>query len=193
MYLHTKAGFVEADAWDGSPVPNKTHMAELQAAAARCTGHEAVIVVRSRYKETILDLLAAAFKGKADVLASPEDWDYEFRCYLTASEYASVLVAVAMGLDYRNFKTWCAHHQGGKQHKLAHDIWHAAHADGHRRQSALSDPSLLDGRVRSARRAPTLAEDEFHPPAAADMVAINEALAAGKVKTKPARKPRRGQ
>ena len=150
MYLHTKYGFVEADLWDGAAIPNKLQSSALDAAlaATSCVGAK-VVVARSRYKQTLVDLVAllgsaARFIGSVEpepieVLASPQGWDYEFRCYLTTAEFAGILSMVVVNLDYRNFKTWCSKHQGAVQYKLASDIWHAAHKDGGRKQFDLSD------------------------------------------------------
>lgn len=146
MYLHFKAGFIEADRWDGRPVP--VHAAHLSRAAGP-SGQEAVIVVRSRELSTIesvIELIPSAsvqvIKTRADgvpspkgnlfarvrsvAVESPKGWDYEFRCYLSAEEFVAVLTAIAIDLDYRNFKSWCGKN-APDQSRLAHGIWHEAH------------------------------------------------------------------
>ncbi len=130
MYLHCKHGFVEADRWDGNPVGLPEHAAMI--AAISNAGH-AVIVVRSRRRDTLHSLVGDMPRYKAQgilprivVLASPPGWDYEFRCYLSAAEWGMVLVRVAMGLDYRNFKSWTSL-RAPQEGQLAIDIWHAAH------------------------------------------------------------------
>ena len=127
MYLHCKVGFVEADAWDGGKIAGHEDILAGIAAA----GHT-VVVVRSREADTLTALCdslprfyAAGAMPRIDVLPSPPEWDYEFRVYLTAVEWALVLGRVAMDLDYRNFKSWTTAH-APEQHGLAHDIWSAA-------------------------------------------------------------------
>ena len=127
MYLHCKHGFVEADRWSGADIPGHGDVLAGVAAA----GH-AVVVVRSRDADTLTALCATLPRARAagvmpriDVLVSPPDWDYEFRVYLTAVEWAQVLARVALELDYRNFKSWTTAN-APEQHRLAHDIWHAA-------------------------------------------------------------------
>lgn len=126
MYLHTKYGFVEADRWDGAALPLPAHQREVDAVAARALG--GVIVVRSRQRRTIASLLefVATDDVTRKIFKSPADWDYEFRAYLTADDWATVMARIALDLDYRNFKSWTTA-KSPKQHKLAHAIWHAAH------------------------------------------------------------------
>ena len=122
MYLQCKRGFVEADRWDGSPVPD----AQQQKAILQCKRDGGtVIVVRSRELETITKLLADVGISRR-TFESPPGWDYPFRAYVTIGEWAQVLAGVAFGLDYRNFKSWTGQHKPNDHH-LAYDIWQAAY------------------------------------------------------------------
>jgi hypothetical protein len=121
MYLHCKRGFVEADRWDGSPIP----VAEQQAQAIACAERGgAVIIARSRDGVTLVALLADSGID-AKVFHSPA-WDYPFRVYLTLDEWALMLTGAAFAIDYRNFKHWTSAHQRG-QYELAMRIWQAAY------------------------------------------------------------------
>jgi hypothetical protein len=136
MYLHCKHGFVEADAWDGQPIDElPVHTAVLATITA---AGECAIVVRSRRRDTLHSLIAdlPRYKGRGHlpviaVFESPKWWDYEFRCYLTATEWGQVLASVAMDLDYRNFKSYAAI-RAPQEAQLAADIWHAAAHTGRR-------------------------------------------------------------
>lgn len=124
MYLHTKYGFVEVDAWDGQPLPLKTHQREVDGLLLRSP---VVVVVRSRQRRTIAALLDfAPSDTDRKIFKSPPGWDYEYRVYLTPDEWAMVMARIALDLDYRNFKSWTTKNSP-KQHALAHAIWHAAH------------------------------------------------------------------
>lgn len=125
MYLQCKYGFVEADLWDGNWTGDAGHDPELRRVRRRS---KKVVVVRSRSVIT-LENLATPIKRHPDVFVSPVEWDYQFRLYLTAREWAKVMASVAEGLDYRNFKSWTSTNSCG-QSKLAHDVWHAAHDNG---------------------------------------------------------------
>jgi len=128
MYLHCKAGFVEADAWDGSPIPDDTQHRE----ARRCKREGGTtIIVRSRDGVTLVALLGDV-GITAEVFHTPA-WDYPFRVYLTVNAWAAVLAAVAFGLDYRNFKRWTGAARNASEHELAHRIWEAAFREGQRR------------------------------------------------------------
>lgn len=120
MYLHCKHGFVEADRWDGARIPDR----EQQEAVQRCERDgDAVVVARSRELETLLALLADV--GITATLFETPDWDYPFRVYVTAKDWACVLAGVALDLDYRNFKHWTSSHRP-EQHELAAALWRAA-------------------------------------------------------------------
>ncbi len=124
MYLHCKQGFVEADAWDGSPLPLPSHQ-DIVTTLAR---QGQVIVVRSRRAETLAGLIGLLDTGRdLAPLASPAGWDYQWRVYVTAAEWSAILGAVALGLDYRNFKSWTHDHRPD-QYKLAYAIWDAGDA-----------------------------------------------------------------
>jgi hypothetical protein len=139
VYIHCKQGFIEADRYDGEPLPPGTPpgvVKRLNGAQRRAKAFDAgveVIVVRARVRETLTKLLALAQLDTAWVVASPPTWDYEFRCFLTAVEFREVLHAIARDLDYRNFKMQCGERRPygereENQHNLAHAIWHAAHS-----------------------------------------------------------------
>lgn len=120
MYLHCKRGFVEADRWDGSPIPDPTQ----QAVVLGCKRDGGtVIVARSRERETLVKLLGDV--GISTMLFETPAWDYPFRVYVTADEWARALAGVAFELDYRNFKHWTSGHQP-ERYELAHHIWQDA-------------------------------------------------------------------
>lgn len=130
MYLHSKHGFVEADAWDGTPMALPEHQSEVEAVAS-VTG--TVIVVRSRRNDTIAELirnLPRAHGGgvvpQIKIYESPAGWDYEWRAYLTPIEWGGCMTSVAMELDYRNFKHTMQAHTP-REYPLAKAIWQAAH------------------------------------------------------------------
>lgn len=128
MYLHCKRGFVEADAWDGSPIPDGAQQRE----ARRCTREGGTtIIARSRDGVTLVALLGDV-GITAEIFHTPV-WDYPFRVYLTVNAWAQVLAAVAFGLDYRNFKSWTRVARNAGEHELAHRIWEAAFREGQRR------------------------------------------------------------
>jgi hypothetical protein len=125
MYLHCKRGFVEADRWDGSKIPDAAqHKAVKQCKRDGGT----VIVVRSRELETLQTLLGDVGISRP-TFESPPGWDYQFRAYVTIDEWARVLAGVAFGLDYRNFKSWTSSHRPD-DHRLAFKIWQAAYDAG---------------------------------------------------------------
>lgn len=132
MYLHCEHGFVEADAWDGQPIPLDDHQVEVDCLIG-VVG--AVIVVRSRRSDTIAELIAdlpRAHMGgvlpQIKIHASPPGWDYEFRAYLTPIEWGACLTRVAMNLDYRNFKHTMQDRKP-REYPLALAIWNAANRD----------------------------------------------------------------
>lgn len=123
MYLHCEFGFVEADAWDGQIIPMPDHMLEVEALASI----DKVIVVRSRRSDT-LELLTVTLNRTPKVHPSPKNWDYEWRVYLTADEWAHCMTVVATRLDYRNFKHTAADgvRINTREKELAMAIWSAA-------------------------------------------------------------------
>lgn len=133
MYLHCRHGFVEADAWDGQPVPGHKKVVD---AVAKASG--AVIVARARRADTLQQLVAhlprrheGGVLPRIEVIQSPLGWDYEWRVYLTPVEWGMCLTRVAMDLDYRNFKHTA---QDGRdinrrEHALAYAIWNAAYSN----------------------------------------------------------------
>lgn len=138
MYIQCTHGFVEADRWDGQTIPLRTHQTAAKRVKAR-SASQTVVVLRSREEATLVALVASlapdrgVFHAKRlqgrKVYRSPQGWDYEFRAYVTAEEWGQILTKVALDLDYRNFKSWCTKNKP-QDHKLAHDIWHAAHDAG---------------------------------------------------------------
>lgn len=139
MYVQCKAGFVEADRWDGSPIPNAAQQAAVRR-IRRGARNQPVIVVRSRERATLLHLLVTGMVPRRKIYQTPA-WDYEWRVYMSAREWAGVLGAVVMDLDYRNFKSWTTANKP-QDHRLAHDIWHVAHEDGIRKTTAARAPGL---------------------------------------------------
>ncbi len=123
MYLQCKFGFIEADAWDGDRIPDADHEATRKKAG------KSVVVVRSRSRLTLSMLLTALPDNRRVVLESPKGWDYAFRSYVSTREFCQILALVAMGLDYRNFKSWTQANTP-TQAQMAMDIWHAAHDAG---------------------------------------------------------------
>lgn len=130
MYLHCKQGFVEADRWDGMPLPLEAelHRSELAAAAA-LSPERRVIIARSRERSTLAELTAFV-RRNVPVLESPPAWDYPWRAYLTVDEWAVIMAAVADDLDYRNFKSWCHANADHSRAWLAHEVWTAAFRAG---------------------------------------------------------------
>jgi hypothetical protein len=129
MYLQFRQGFIEADAWDGQPVPDADHQQHLEALAQAGT----VVVVRSRRSDTIESVVEALPRVRAAgvlpqiaIYESPPTWDYEFRVYLTAVEWGACLTRIALDLDYRNFKH-TMQDDNPREYPLALAIWQAAH------------------------------------------------------------------
>jgi hypothetical protein len=147
MYLHCRHGFVEADAWDGQPVPVKAHQVIMDA-LAKAFG--VVIVARARRKDTLRALVdrlprthEAGVLPRIEVIRSPAGWDYEWRVYLTPVEWGMCMTSVAMDLDYRNFKHTA---QDGKdinprEYALAYAIWTAAYQNVVRDTGKKSEPT----------------------------------------------------
>jgi len=125
MYLMCKEGFVEADRWDGARLPDangvEAHRVALGVAIAAARDGR-VTIARSRERSTLLELVAFV-RRDVPVLESPAGWDYPFRVYLTADEWAVVMAAIGDDLDYRNFKSWCAANAPAPRKALAHDLW----------------------------------------------------------------------
>ena len=132
MYIHCKQGFVEADRWDGQKLSIRAHQQALLKIKAK---GDTPIVLRSRESETLEGLLALA-GIKRKVYDSPPTWDYQFRAYVGAREWGTIMTAVSLDLDYRNFKSWSGRNR--TRSGLAHDIWHVAHKA--RRESWYRDP-----------------------------------------------------
>lgn len=126
MYVQFKAGFIEADAWDGNQDLPAPHISAITEVSHReiCVGDHAlppvVIVVRSRERET-LARITHHIHG-CEIFRTPS-WDYKFRVYISAAEWGCVLAAIAADVDYRNFKSWCAANSTPARTNLAHDIW----------------------------------------------------------------------
>lgn len=121
MYIQFKHGFIEADRWDGNTALPAEHLKSIEA-----TEGNAVIVVRSRERSTIEWAAHVGAPERQVAAFRTPTWDYEFRCYLSASEWAAVLTAIAADLDYRNFKAWSGEHSTAARTTLAHGIWHEA-------------------------------------------------------------------
>ena len=134
MYLMVKSGFFEVDRWDGSPVPEPQHQAEIEelVAMGRSMGVEGIAVVRCRHQAELVALLRRYSTRQHRIWKSPPGWDYEWRAYLTLAEWAAVMAQVGADLSYRNFKSWC-HGSAPWQAELAHAVWTAAFTDARRR------------------------------------------------------------
>ena len=130
MYIQCMLGFIEADRWDGTEIPIKSHMRAIDKLQMDSSD---IFVLRSRSERTLGMAVQCIVGGKNNitrpVLASPRDWDYEWRVYVSAKEFALIMSNIIDGTQYRNFKKWCGTHSKG-QSVLAHDIWHAAHKNG---------------------------------------------------------------
>lgn len=126
MYIQCKQGFIEADRWDGQRIPVEAHQKVVERLAKK--PNQTVIVLRSRERATLADLVGRV-ADRRKVYESPQGWDYQFRAYVTSGEWAAILSTIVGDLDYRNFKSWCTANKP-KDHRLAHDIWHAAHDAG---------------------------------------------------------------
>lgn len=120
MYLHCKRGFVEADRWDGSKIPDA---AQDKVVRRLKRAGEVVVVARSRERDTLVKLLGDV--GISSKVYETPKWDYPFRVYVSADEWARVLAGVALELDYRNFKHWTTDNRP-EQHQLAFWIWEDA-------------------------------------------------------------------
>jgi hypothetical protein len=142
MYIQYKHGFIEADRWDGNMDMPLEHVDAICAAHASIDAKTIarsviplvvpVIVVRSRDHETIDDVLTTlrcqVTHSRIVLRFHTPEWDYPWRAYVTVHEWARVLADVALGIDYRNFKKWCAAHANERDQYLAHAIWRAASA-----------------------------------------------------------------
>ena len=134
MYLQFKNGFVEADCFDQATIRQmpKLHQAAIEAAAHGDNEYsddqvQEVIVVRSREKSTISWIITQTARRPV-LFASPPSWDYEWRTYLSTSEWGGVMRQIGERLDYRNFKNWTKTNSSTMRSQLAHDIWEVAHA-----------------------------------------------------------------
>ncbi len=141
MYIQFKHGFIEADRWDGNTALPAEHLQAIKDA-----GNSAVIVVRSRERSTIEWAARAGAPERQVAVFRTPTWDYEFRCYLSVSEWAAALAAIAADLDYRNFKAWSGAHSTRERSELAHGIWHEAlvtrsESDSTRPQGGIRRPS----------------------------------------------------
>jgi hypothetical protein len=128
MYIHFKSGFVEADRWDGTPIPHprmQEVVDKISHRGVKNVREAAVIVCRSRQRGTLIAVCLLAGCGSRPVFDSPADWDYEHRLFLTAEEWGRALTEAALGLDYRNFKSWTLQ-EAPEQNHLAHSIWEVA-------------------------------------------------------------------
>lgn len=124
MYVQCKQGFVEVDRYDGSINQLPTaHLVAISKATATDPGCS-VMVVRSREKSTLE--FATSRLNRSLVIFRTPSCDYEFRIYVTLSEWVAILAAFSSGIDYRNFKNW-AHNNSSIEHAaLAHGVWHEA-------------------------------------------------------------------
>lgn len=135
MYVQFKQGFIEADKWDGSPIPDENQQKLVNFISDKSGGE--VIVVRSREDSTLTWMLAQMFNlGKPvctgwkiqNVVFVTPDWDYEYRIYVSKKQFALLLGSVVTELDYRNFKSWTKKESSKARQKLAADIWQAGYS-----------------------------------------------------------------
>lgn len=127
MYLQCKQGFIEADRWDGQRISIKEHQLVIDKLMRR--KHGFVVVLRSREQSTLSELVGR-IAPKRQVFQSPPGWDYEWRAYVTSTEWAQIMSTIVGDLDYRNFKNWCSANKP-KDRQMAYDVWHAAHDAAH--------------------------------------------------------------
>lgn len=129
MYLQFKHGFISTVRHEGAHGANQAVENEVKNAIGRgqrVDGNPTVFVVRSREERTLKWCVARLPKtGRPVVIKSPPNWDYEWRCYMSVSEWSGTLVAIAQDLDYSNFKNYCHDHGAPGQVALAFDTWHA--------------------------------------------------------------------
>ena len=82
-------------------------------------------MVRARVREH-LEALIERFAGElggCEIKASPGT-DYAYRIFVPKSDWANVRTGLGDDLDYDNFKSAVARHQGHNQYEHAlHDVW----------------------------------------------------------------------
>ena len=89
------------------------------------------IMVRARLK-THLENLKRRFKdtiGDVEIIETP-DTDYRYRVFVDKSKWTHMLESIGDEIDYDNFKSQVARHQGSSgatySHSL-HDVWSIMH------------------------------------------------------------------
>ncbi len=87
------------------------------------------IMVRARLRGH-LEALVAKFPeqlGQCEIMAFPGT-DYAYRVFVPKADWANVLAALGDDLDYDNFKSAVARHQGYNNYERAlHDVWSVMH------------------------------------------------------------------
>ena len=115
MWLFTKYGFYssvcarQGDGGHGQPVdPNRIMV--------RCRLKEHLDALKERFPELLGDCEIKEFSGT----------DYAFRIFVEKTVWSKVLVGLNEEMDYDNFKSKVARHQGGAgadyKHSL-HEVW----------------------------------------------------------------------
>jgi hypothetical protein len=115
MWLFTKYGFYssvcarQGDGGHGQPVdPNRIMV--------RCRLKEHLDALKERFPELLGDCEIKEFSGT----------DYAFRIFVEKTVWSKVLVGLNEEMDYDNFKSKVARHQGGAgadyEHSL-HEVW----------------------------------------------------------------------
>lgn len=118
MWLFTKYGFYSAvcarrgDGAHGQPIDPER------------------VMVRARLRSH-LEALQARFESLRDCeLQASSDTDYAFRLFVPKAVWGDVTAALALEMDYDNFKSEVAEHQGraGAAYEQAlHDVWSVMH------------------------------------------------------------------
>ena len=88
--------------------------------------NDRTIIVRSRDKDSLVPISKQA---KIDIRKTPLA-DYPYRLEIGHDQFAEWVASQARQIDYNNFKSEVAHHQGidGKKYERSlHDVWHVMH------------------------------------------------------------------
>ena len=97
MWIHTDQGFVSVVAHDDRPDD---------------------LLVRARARGDLEALVPAGTETWRDDMA-----DYPWRAVVRRSEFAAVMAAAIVGIDYRNFKNRTYETLGSERTHLLHDVW----------------------------------------------------------------------
>jgi len=115
MWIFTKHGFFSAvcacqgDGNHGQPIDKDRIMVR-----ARVRGH--LVAIKKQFPDLLADCEIKEFAGT----------DYAFRIFVDKSVWSQVLVGLNEEMDYDNFKSKVARHQGSEgaayEHSL-HEVW----------------------------------------------------------------------